>query len=98
MAIQQDLNIFNGRHIPILTVLYSLFQKNEILESWHICLLSNKSRLLNQNGPRIYPQSSKLFKRLLKIIALAYIYELAKFGDFVSCASKDMFKNAPCLI
>ena len=29
-------------------------------------------------------QSSKLFKRLLKIIALVYIYQLAKFGNFYS--------------
>ena len=27
MAIQQDLAIFNGRHIPFLIVLYSPFQK-----------------------------------------------------------------------
>ena len=43
-------------------------------------------------------QSSKLFKRYLKIIALAYIYQLAKFGDLISCGSRDMFKNAPCLM
>ena len=30
----------------------------------------------------MYPQSSKFFKRSLKITALAYIYQLAKFGDF----------------
>ena len=41
MTIQQDLAIFNGCHIPSLIVLYSPFQKNEILESWHIWLLSN---------------------------------------------------------
>ena len=40
----------------------------------------------------------KLFRRLLKIITLAYIYQLAQFGDFVSCGSKDLFKNAPCLM
>ena len=97
MAIQQDLAIFNGWHIPLLIALYSLFQKNETLESWHIWLLGNWGRLLNWKGPGIYPQSSKLFKRLLKIIALAYIYQLARFGDFMSCGSKDIFKNAPCL-
>ena len=47
MAIQQDLAIFNGWHIPFLIVLYSPFQKNETLESWHIWLLSNWGRLLN---------------------------------------------------
>ena len=36
MTIQQDLAIFNGWHIPFLIVLYSPFQKNETLESWHI--------------------------------------------------------------
>ena len=47
MTIQQDLAIFNGWHIPFLIVLYSPFQKNETLKSWHIWLLSNWGRLLN---------------------------------------------------
>ena len=47
MAIQQDQAIFNGRRIPFLIVLYSPFQKNETLESWHIWLLSNWGRFLN---------------------------------------------------
>ena len=46
-TIQQDLAIFNGWHMPFLIVLYSPFQKNETLESWHIWLLSNWDRLLN---------------------------------------------------
>ena len=33
MAIQQDLAIFNGRHIPMLIVFYSPFQENETQES-----------------------------------------------------------------
>ena len=36
----------------------------------------------------------KLFKRLLKIIVLAYIYQLGKFGDFMICGSKYILKNA----
>ena len=47
MTIPQGLAIFNGRHIPFLIVLYSPFQKNETLESWHIWLFSNWDRLLN---------------------------------------------------
>ena len=43
------------------------------------------------------PQSSKLLKRFLKIIALVYIYQLVKFGDLTSCGSKNIFKNVPCL-
>ena len=31
---------------------------------------------------------SEPFRSVLKIIALAYINRLAKFGDFVSCGSK----------
>ena len=31
-------------------------------------------------------------------MALAYIYHPAKFGDFMSCGSKDILKNAPCLM
>ena len=29
----------------------------------------------------------------MKIIAFAYIYQLAKFGDLMSCDSKDILKN-----
>ena len=36
-----------------------------------------------------------LFKRFLKIIALAYIYQLAKFGDFMSYGSKICSKMHP---
>ena len=43
-------------------------------------------------------QSSKLSKRFIKNIALAYIYQVAKFGDSMSCGSKDIFKNASCLM
>ena len=39
-----------------------------------------------------------MFKRFLKIIVLAYIYQLAKFGDLMSCGSKNVFKNASCLM
>ena len=31
----------------------------------------------------------------MKIIALAYIYQLAKFGDLMGCGSKDTFNNPP---
>ena len=34
----------------------------------------------------------------MKVIAVAYIYQLAKFDDFMSFGSKDIFKNAPCLM
>ena len=47
---------------------------------------------------KLSPKSLKLFKKLLKIIALAYIYQLAKFGDLMSYGSKDILKNKPCLI
>ena len=40
----------------------------------------------------------ELFKRLLKITVLAYIYQLAKSHDFVIGGSKDVFTNAPCLM
>ena len=44
------------------------------------------------------PQPPKLFKRFQKNIVLAYIYQLTKFGGLVSCDSKDIFKNTPCLM
>ena len=35
-----------------------------------------------------------------KILENCYpcIYQLTKFGDFMSCGSKDIFRNAPCLM
>ena len=54
--------------------------------------------MLNFKGPGTYSQSSKLFKRFLKIIALADIYQLVKSGDLMSCDSKDILENAPCLM
>ena len=36
--------------------------------------------------------------KIPEIIALAYIYQTAKFGDLMSCGSKDIFRNAPCLM
>ena len=89
---------FNSWHLPFLIVPSSHIQKNETLKSWHNWLLSNLSRWLNWKESGTYPQSSKLFKRFLKIIALTYIYQLTKFGDLMSCGSKDIVKNAPCLM
>ena len=40
----------------------------------------------------------QIVQKIPKIIAHAYIYQLAKFGDLMSCVSKDIFKNAPCLM
>ena len=37
-------------------------------------------------------QSPKLFKKFLKIIALVYIYQLAMFGNLMSCGSKNILK------
>ena len=42
------------------------------------------------------PSRPNCSKKLLKIIVLAYIYQLATFGDFISCGLKDIFKNASC--
>ena len=42
--------------------------------------------------------SNPVSQILLKIIVLAYIYQLAKFGDFMICGLKDIFKNAPYLM
>ena len=39
-----------------------------------------------------------LFKKFMKTIALVYIYQLAKFGYLMSCGSKNIFKNKPCLM
>ena len=39
-----------------------------------------------------------IVQKIPKIIALVYVYQLAKFGDSMSCGSKNMFQNAPCLM
>ena len=98
MTIYRDLAIFNSCRLPFWIFPYSPFQKNETLESLHNWLWSNWGRLLNWKEPGTYPQSVKLFERFLKIIALDYIYQLAKFGDLMSCCPKDIFKNTPCFI
>ena len=98
MTIWRESVIFNSWHLTFWTVPYRPFQKNETLESWHNWLQSNWRRLLNLKKSKTLPQSSKLSKRFLKIIVLAYIYQLAKFGDLLSCPSKDSFKIAPCLM
>ena len=40
----------------------------------------------------------QIVSKILKIINFGYIYQLTKFGDFMSCGSKDVFKNVPCLM
>ena len=36
----------------------------------------------------------QIVQKIPEIIALDYIYQLAKFGDLMSCGSKVIFKNA----
>ena len=99
LTIKQDLAMFNSWYFKLFSLSFiHLFKKNETLESWHNWLLSNWNRFLNWKEPGTLPQSSILLKRFLKIIALVYIHQLAKFGDLTSCDSKDIFKNAPCLM
>ena len=54
--------------------------------------MSNWNRLLNWKGPGTRHQSCKFFKRFLKVIALTVIYHLVKFGDLMSCGSRDISK------
>ena len=39
--------------------------------------------------------SSKSFKQFQNNIALAYIYQLTKFGELISCGSEDISKKEP---
>ena len=97
IPIQQDLTIFSSWYLPFLNLPYLPFQKNETLETWHNRLLSNWSRLFNWKGAGAYSQFSKSFKWFQENIDLAYIYQLSRFGGWMSYGSKDKFKNAPCL-
>ena len=67
MTILRDLAIFNTWHLLFLNVSYSLFQKNETLESWYNLLLSYWSRLLNWKGPGTQPQFSEMLKQFPEI-------------------------------
>ena len=70
MIMYQDLAVFNSWHFKFLIVLYSPFQKNGTLESCHVWLLSNWSRLLNWEGLELScsPQNcSKDFWKLLPL-------------------------------
>ena len=91
MAIQRGMSTFSW-YLLFLVLPYSLFQKQ--LYTKKIDILSNWSRLLNWKVRGTSLQSSKLFKRFLKNIALPYIYQLTKFGGLISCGSKYIFKNA----
>ena len=75
--------------------LVHLFKKTK-QESWHNCLLSILSRLLNRKEPLTQPQSSKLFKRFLKIIALAYIYQLSLVTLWVVVQKYSKLHPASC--
>ena len=70
---------------------YSVFQKNETVETWHKWLLSNW-RAWNL-APVL-----KVFKRFQKNIDLLLIHQFTKFGRLMSCGSQDIFKNGPCLM
>ena len=44
------------------------------------------------------PSLSNCSKDSRKLLPLLISYQLAKFDDFLSCGSKDILKNLPCLI
>ena len=107
MTIGRDLAIFNSWHLPLLIVPYSPLKKlkhwKKKMKHWNLdmigywviwagCLIKKDKRTWN------LAQSSKLFKIFLKIVPLAYIHQLTKFGDLLSCGSKNIVKNAPCLM
>ena len=75
----------------ILIAPYSPFQKSETLESGHNWLLSNWCRLLNSEGPVVVPVLQIVQKIPEKYCP--YIYQSAKYGDLMSCVSKDIFKK-----
>ena len=89
----RDLATFSIWYLPFLNVPYSPFQKNETMESWQSWLWSNWRRLLNWRGSGTQPQSSKMFRRFLKIIFPVCICNLAKFGDLMTCGSNIMYSN-----
>ena len=51
MTIERDVAIFSSWQSPFLIVPYSPFQNYEALESWHIWVLNNWSKLLNWKWP-----------------------------------------------
>ena len=98
MTIGRDLTIFNNWHLPFLIVLSSIFQKNETLKSWHNWLLSKFEQVAKLKRNCNLAPALPIVQIIPETIALAYIYQLTKFADLMSCGSKDMVKNAPCLM
>ena len=98
MTIQQDLAIFSSWHLLFLNVPHSPFQKTV---TWNLditCLRVIGAGCWIEKNLELSPQSSKLFKRFLNIIFHVYIYQFAKFGNLMSCGSKDIFKNTTYLL
>ena len=83
--------IFNSLHLPFLTVPYLPFQKKKQVKHWNLDITGYW--VIGAVAKLEKPHSSKLCKRFLKTMILAYIYQLAKFDDLISCASKDMLKK-----
>ena len=89
--ILRDLAIFYSWYLPFWIVPYSPFRKNETLKSWHNWLLKTTWNLAS-----VLQIVRKNW--FMKIVPLTYIHQLAEFGDLIICSSKDIFKNALCLI
>ena len=95
ITIWHDLAIFNSWHLPFLIVLIHVYKKVKhwnlnITGYWVIgagCLIEMTWNLALQ-----------IVLKIPEIIAIAYIYQIAKFGDLMSCGSKDIFRNVPCLM
>ena len=92
---QPDLAIFNSLHLPFWNVPLTISK----MKHWNLDIIGYWVVIgADWKGPEIYPQFSNLFKRFLKIIVLVYMHQLVKFGGLMSCGSKDIFINAPCLM
>ena len=45
-----------------------------------------------------FAQVLQIAQKIPRNYTLAYIFQLTKVGDLMSCGTKDIFKNAPCLM
>ena len=72
------------------------FSKNETMESWHNCLLSNWSWLLNKKG-NLAP-ILQIVQKISENYCPRLYLSIGQFGDLMSCGWKHLFKNTPCLV
>ena len=84
-----------------ISIFKLIWNQNVCFWYFFITFITNysKKKCLIEKGLELSPSHLNHSNDSRKIFTLlAYIYQLTKFGGLMSCGSKDVFKNAPCLM